>query len=210
MTDEFKTILHDARAETRVQGSRFIGTAHGAVTKAEAEQFIAKVKKEFFDATHNCYAYRLGTQGNQFRFNDDGEPSGSAGKPILAAIDSCTLTNVVVVVTRYFWGTKLGTGGLARAYGQAAGQVLLKGEQVTEYVMESILATFPHERIGSVMRTVSKYGAKIFDTSYDEEVHLRVKIRKSKADEFKAALVNATGGNITLKSILEKRLLPRS
>jgi uncharacterized YigZ family protein len=199
MTDEFKTILHDAQAEMKVRGTRFIATAHHAATKAEADQFIARVKKEFFDATHNCYAYRLGTEGTQFRFNDDGEPSGSAGKPILAGIDAACLTDIAIVVTRYFGGAKLGVGGLARAYAQAAGAVLQQCEQITQYVMESLVATFPHEQIGSVMHTVSKVGAKILDTTYDEDVHLRVEIRRSKAERLKEVLINATSGNISVK-----------
>ena len=201
MSDSFKTIVRDARVETKVQGSRFIASAHHAATKVESEKFIHSIKKEFFDATHNCYAYRLGTLGDQFRFNDDGEPSGSAGKPILAAIDHKALTDVVVVVTRYFGGTKLGVGGLARAYGRAAELVLTKADQRTKFVLRTMVVTFPHEQIGNVMRALSLHEAKIVDTSYDEEIHLTVEIRVSKAEKFKAALIELTSGNVALKSL---------
>lgn len=201
MSDSFKTIVGDARAEMKVQGSRFIATAHHTATKAEIEKFIHAVKKEFFDATHNCYAYRLGTLGDQFRFNDNGEPSGSAGRLILAAIDHEDLTDVVVVVTRYFGGTKLGIAGLSRAYGRVAETVLTKAGQTTKFMLETIVVTFPHAHIGNVMKAVSTHEAKIVDTFYDEEIHLTVEIRASKVGAFKASLIDLTSGNVALKSL---------
>jgi uncharacterized YigZ family protein len=199
MQDEFKTIKSEARAETKVHGSRFIATALPVSTKAEAEQFLAGIRKEFRDSTHNCFAYRVGTDGTQFRFGDDGEPSGSAGKPILATIDKFELTDIIVVVTRYFGGTKLGVGGLVRAYGDAAEQALSKAEKLTKYKTEIIEATFPHSHIGNVMHVVSKIGAKIVDTMYDEDVHAKLEIRLSNVEELKSLLVNQTNGNINLK-----------
>ncbi|MEK7671060.1 MAG: YigZ family protein [Bacteroidota bacterium] len=199
MQDEFKTIKSEARAETKVHGSRFIATALPVSTKAEAEQFLAGIRKEFWDATHNCFAYRVGTDGMQFRFGDDGEPSGSAGKPILATIDKFELTDIIVVVTRYFGGTKLGVGGLVRAYGDAAEQALSKAEKLTKYKTEIIEATFPHSHISNVMHVVSKIGAKIVDTMYDEDVHAKLEIRLSNVEELKSLLVNQTNGNINLK-----------
>ncbi len=199
MQDEFKTIKSEARAETKIHGSRFIATALPVSTKAEAEQFLAGIRKEFRDATHNCFAYRVGTDGMQFRFGDDGEPGGSAGKPILAAMDKLELTDIIVVVTRYFGGTKLGVGGLVRAYSDAAEQALLKAEKLTKYKTEIIEATFPHSHIGNVMHVVSKIGAKIVDTLYDEDVHAKLEIRLSKVEELKSLLVNQTNGNINLK-----------
>lgn len=198
MQDEYKTIQSEAREQTKVQGSRFIATALPVTTKAEAEQFIAKLRKEFRDATHNCFAYRLGTDGTLFRFNDDGEPGGSAGKPILAAIDKLELTDVIVVVIRYFGGTKLGVGGLVRAYGDVAEQALLNAEKVTKYKTHLIEATFPHSHISNVMHVVSKLGARIVDTQYDEDVHLDLEVRLSKVDELRTALVEQTRGNVAL------------
>lgn len=199
MHDEFKTIKAEARAETRVHGSRFIATALPVTTKAEAEQFIARIRKEFWDATHNCFAYRIGMGGEEFRSNDDGEPSGSAGKPILAMIDKSELRNIAVVVTRYFGGTKLGVGGLVRAYGDAAEQVLLKAENHTRYITQTFEATLPHAHISNVMHVVSKLGARIVETRYDNEVHMSLEIRLSRVEELKRALMNQTGGRISLK-----------
>lgn len=204
MTDEFKTIKGLARAETNVQGSRFLAAALPVATKQEAEQFLAREKKDFWDASHHCFAYRLGTEGTLFRYGDAGEPTGSAGKPILAAIDAHGLTDVIVVVTRYFGGTKLGVGGLARAYNEAAMLALQRAEIVTKYKTTMLEATFPHSRIGDVMHVVSKLGAKIVDTMYEEDVHAVLEIRRSKAEELKEALVNQTRGNIGLKQWRER------
>lgn len=200
MNDEFKTISAPARAETKVQGSRFLAAALPVTTKQEAEQVLDRERKSFWDATHHCFAYRLGMDGTQFRFGDAGEPSGSAGKPILAAIDARGLTDLIVVVTRYFGGTKLGVGGLVRAYTQAASLVLERAEIVTKYTTTMLEATFPHSHISGVMHVVSKVGARIVDTAYDEDVHALLEIRGSKVEELKAALVSQTRGNIALKA----------
>lgn len=199
MTDEFITIASETRAELKVQASRFIAAALPVATRAEAEQFLDRERRTYHDATHHCFAYRLGTDGRQFRFSDAGEPSGSAGKPILAAIDAQRLTNVIVVVTRYFGGTKLGVGGLVRAYSDAALLVLERAEKVTKYKTTLLEATFPHSHISGVMHVVSTVGAKIVDTTYDEDVHAVLEIRLAKAEELKTALVNKTRGNIALK-----------
>jgi uncharacterized YigZ family protein len=199
-SDEYKTIKKEGRAELKVQGSKFIATASPSTTKVEAEEFVARLKKQYHDATHNCYAYRNGTEGSQFRFNDDSEPSGTAGKPILAAIDKLGVRDVCVVVTRYFGGTKLGVGGLIRAYGDAAAQALASAGTVTRYLFDVICVSFPHLHISSVMHVTSKCGARIVDTVYDEEVHLVLEIRKSKAKELCSSLVSHTSGNVRIKS----------
>lgn len=201
-TDEYKTLQKEVRAETKVQGSRFIATASPSRTKSEAEEFIAKIRKQYHDATHNCFAYRCGTDGSQFRFNDDGEPNGTAGKPLLAAIDKLELTDVVIVVTRYFGGTKLGVGGLARAYAAAAEEALTSADRVTKYVLDSLTIYFPHSQIGNVMHVASKCGARIVDTSYAEEVQLILEIRQSKAEDLRSLLINQTSGNIRFGPLL--------
>jgi uncharacterized YigZ family protein len=197
--DEYTTIRQQAVAETRVSGSRFIAVAVPAGALEEAEKFIAEWKKQHFDATHNCYAYRLGTEGPRWRFNDDGEPSGTAGKPILAAIDNHALTDTLVVVSRYFGGTKLGVGGLMRAYSGVALEALERAQTVVKHVTESVRVSFPHSLIGAVMHVVSKAGARIADTTYDEEVHLLLEIRRSKSAGLKAMLVESTAGNARMK-----------
>lgn len=200
MRDEFTTIEREVRAETRVRGSRFIAIASPVADRKEAEDFVGRMRAEFHDATHHCFGYRLGTGENEFRHSDAGEPSGSAGKPILLSIDKRGLTNVCVVVARYFGGTKLGIGGLVRAYGSAADQVLAAAQTRTRFKTTLIEASFPHAQISNVMHVISKAGARLVDTSYDEDVHLQLEIRQSKAGEFTSLLINQTSGNIRLSS----------
>ncbi len=198
--DEYKTIKEEVQAELKVQGSKFVASASPSITKSGAEEFVARLRKQYREATHNCYAYRCGADGSLFRFNDDGEPSGTAGKPILAAIDKFGLTDAVVVVTRYFGGTKLGVGGLIRAYGDAAELAMASADIQTKYVLESLRVSFPHSHISNVMHVTSRCGARIVDTLYDEEVHLVLEIRKSKAEDLRSLLVNNTNGNVRIKS----------
>jgi uncharacterized YigZ family protein len=199
MTDEYKTLRGEVRTETKVQNSRFIATALSTVTTDEVEQFIAETRKHFHDATHKCYAYRIGTDGTQYRSNDDGEPGGSGGRPILAAIDRFGLTDVTVIVTRYFGGTKLGVRILSRAYGDSAENALAQAEHVVRYKMEVLETSFPHSQISNVMHIVSKLGARILDTTYDEEVHVRLEARSSKLGHLRSSLLNQTSGNISIK-----------
>ena len=124
MSDTYFTLGDYARAEIKVRGSRFIAEAIRVERVEDAEAEIAAIRKRAYNATHHCTAYRIGPDGAIFRYNDDGEPNGTAGPPILRQIDTRHLTNTLVVVTRYYGGTKLGTGGLLRAYGDAAAEVL--------------------------------------------------------------------------------------
>jgi uncharacterized YigZ family protein len=198
MDDQYTTIVRAVRTDSKVQGSHFIATAEPLERVADVQGILDRVRREFFDATHHGYAYRIGADGAEFRAQDGGEPSGSAGKPILAAIERSGLTNVLVVVTRYFGGTKLGIGGLARAYGSAAAGSLQRAERRTVYVMDRWRASFPHAQVSNVMHVLSRMGAHILDTGYDEEVHLTLDVRKSRSTELRSALTEKTSGNIRL------------
>jgi uncharacterized YigZ family protein len=199
MRDQYTTIAAPARAEIKVLGSRFIASAHPLGKREEVKEVLDSVRREFFDATHHCFAYRLGPEGTDFRAVDGGEPSGTAGKPILAAIDRGGFTDILLVVTRYFGGTKLGTGGLARAYGDAASGVLSSATARICYVMITLRASCSHAMMGPVMHAIGKVGAKIEGTEYDEEVHLALRVRASRVDELEAALVEATRGGIRMR-----------
>ncbi len=199
MKDEYKTLHNGARKELNVRGSRFIAVALPVTEKVEALQAIETVRKEFYDATHHCFAYRMGIGGSEFRSNDDGEPSGSAGRPILSAIDKLGLTDVIVVVTRYFGGTKLGVGGLVRAYGSAADCALEAGGCIARFAMGTLDIAFPHLRISNVMHVVGRTGARITGTSYDEEVHMVLEIRQSHIEALRASLVESTSGNLRVR-----------
>ncbi len=196
--DHYRSIRTQARFETKVQGSRFIGISIPVRTREDAIASLKTIRKEFFDATHHCYAYRLGAGGEQFRSSDDGEPGGTGGRPILAAIDRNGMSDIMVVVVRYFGGTKLGIPGLGRAYGQAAEAVLESSEPLERFTTDRFTATFPHDQTHPVMHVISESGAKIIETSYDEEVHLMIEVRTSLAEKVRQLLVERTGGNVRI------------
>ena len=195
-SDEYTTLRARARAALTVRGSRFLAEAVPVREKDECDEIIRGVKKEYFDATHHCFAYRLGPDLMQFRTNDDGEPSGTAGKPILGAIDGAKLNGVMVVVTRYFGGTKLGAGGLSRAYRQAAELALRAGETVTQYLCDVVAVAFPHACVGAVMRAVTVACGRIDSSRYGDEVHMEIEIRRSRAEGLRTALLERTSGAV--------------
>ena len=194
MVDEYATVARVGHAETRVLASRFIADAVPAGMKEEAEEFLRSIRRKFHDATHHCYAYRIGVDGQDSRTSDDGEPGGTAGKPILAAIDREVLTNVLVVVTRYFGGTKLGTGGLVRAYGEAASLAVQQAGREVKLITAPLLVAVDHSRVSQVMHVVSRSGARIAGTRYDDVVHFRLEIRRSRLESLRQELIQATGG----------------
>jgi uncharacterized YigZ family protein len=192
MEDEFTTIRARAEAETRIEDSRFVATAVPVDDRDEAIEAVLELRRRFHDATHNCFAYVI--TEDDFRVNDDGEPAGSAGRPILGAIQKAGLRGTLVVVTRYFGGTKLGVAGLKRAYGGAASRVLQKAEKLTRFVTERITCTVPHALIGAVIQTASRHGAKVLQRRFDEEAHLVLEVRTSAAGTLRAALSERTSG----------------
>lgn len=155
--DEYLTPAGPGAAETRVRGSTFLALAAPAGGEEEARTVLAAIEKEHFDATHNCSAWRL--RGGLWRTNDAGEPSGSAGAPILAAIDGAGLQDCVVVVTRYFGGTKLGVGGLIRAYGEAAALALEAAPRRRGVPAVRARVRYPYEHTSAVMRALERLGA---------------------------------------------------
>lgn len=197
--DHFKTVARYTRIEIpKIKGSRFIGTVQPVADADEALTFIETLRKEFHNATHNCWAYRLG-DAQDFRFNDDGEPSGTAGKPILQAIVGANLYFTAIVVTRYFGGTKLGTGGLIRAYHEAAAVVIEEAKVVTRKLFARICIHHDFDQINPVMNLVQKStrsGTKILDTRYDSRVHLEVALFQSEAEAFMSQLTEATAGKV--------------
>jgi len=200
-TDAYTTIAREARAKTKIRGSLFIATAVPVATREDAERVINRIRSEFGDATHNCFAYRIGPDGGETRMADDGEPRGTAGRPIRESIEKHSVTNVVVVVTRYYGGTKLGVGGLKRAYSEAASDALQTAQKAEMFVTEQLVASFPHSYISSVMHAITKVSARVSDAVYDEEVHRTIEIRKSKAQELESLLMDQTSGNVRLRRL---------
>jgi uncharacterized YigZ family protein len=201
MTDDaYTTIARAGRAETRVLGSRFLALASPARTPGEAIGRWKEIRREYHDATHHCFAYRLGPGGGEFRSSDDGEPTGTAGRPILAVIDRRGLTDVLVVVVRWFGGTKLGVGPLARAYRDAA-EAALEAVPAERRLTQAVLhVAFAHELTPGIMRAAEAAGAQITGSRYDDDAHLDLSVRSSGASALRAALVEATRGRVRFES----------
>jgi len=196
--DEYFTITSAKQAEIKIKGSRFIGTAAHVADEAEAKVFIHEISNRYHDATHNCYAYVVGFPPQQItRFNDDGEPAGTAGQPILSVIQGQNLKFVAVVVTRYFGGTKLGKGGLIRAYSDCTRAVLENCRIEKRFIYEKFSIVFPYDLTGAVMRAISQFGAKVEDSSYDQDSRLFVSVRRSAASDFKKQLIEVTSDKLT-------------
>ena len=185
----------------KIKGSRFIASAEPVQSIDDAESFLVKQRKEFYDATHNCFAWRVGDarlpdRQERFRASDDGEPSGTAGKPILQEIDGRELTDLVVVVTRYYGGTKLGTGGLIRAYSQAAAEVLDLATIREIPIVDPLVLIYDYARTGDVQSVLSSFGIKPGRAEYGESVQLRVAVPIEDTERLQKALVDATAGRI--------------
>ena len=155
---------------------------------------LDEVKKEHFKARHHCYAYRLGLDGNQFRANDDGEPSGTAGKPILGQIDKLNLTNVFIVVVRYFGGTKLGTSGLINAYRESTALALAEAEVIEKYVEDIYALQFDYSQMSQVMNAVKKLDIPPIKQTFEDFGYIEMAIKQSEVDDywlqFKAQVMN--------------------
>ncbi len=197
--DIYYTLQKNACQEIKIKGSRFIGYAKSVDNKDQAETFIAEISRKHRDATHNCYAYRVGRgDGSVFRYDDAGEPAGTAGRPILNAIDGRDLTNVVCVVTRYFGGMKLGTGGLAKAYGECASRTLNMGGKIERFLTVTYRIVFDYDLTGTIMHLVSRYSCPVIETVYGEKTELVLCIRQSQVHAFKQDVLNSTNGQVNL------------
>ena len=149
---------------------------------------VEEYRKKYFDARHVCYAYMLGPDRKTFRTVDDGEPSSTAGKPILGQINANELTDILVVVVRYYGGVNLGTGGLIVAYRTAAQEAIAKAEKVTKMVEETVTYDFPYVMMNSVMRVVKELGPRIVSQQFDNTCSITLAIRKSEVERLKARL----------------------
>ncbi|BBM70310.1 IMPACT family protein [Rhodothermus marinus] len=192
--DTYRVVAGTARAELREKGSRFIAEVFPVETEEEAAAAIEAVRRREHAATHHCTAYRLGPEGELFRASDDGEPSGTAGLPILRQIEARGLTNTLVVVTRYFGGTKLGRGGLIRAYGEAAARALDLAPVAERVITVPFRLRFAYDDTAPVMRLIERMGARIRETCYDAETELLVEVPRSKAIAFAEAFVETLAG----------------
>ena len=182
MTDEFKTIATTSEGYYTEKRSKFLAFAHHVQTVDEVKDIIAQYRKKYYDARHVCYAYMLGAERKDFRANDDGEPSSTAGKPILGQINSNELTDILIVVVRYYGGVNLGTSGLIVAYREAAADAISHAVIETRQVEEIIKYTFAYPQMNDVMRIVKDMNPRIISQTYDNTCEIVLSIRKSEAD----------------------------
>lgn len=195
MADEYKTIDNTiGEGFYSEKRSRFLAFAHHVETSEEIKELIARYRKEYFDARHVCYAYMLGADRLDFRANDDGEPSSTAGKPILGQINSQDLTNILIVVVRYYGGVNLGTGGLIVAYRSAAADAIAHCTVVTRQVEEVIDYDFPYVMMNQVMRVVKELQPRIVSQSYDNTCRITLAIRRSEAPRLRSRLESLSFG----------------
>lgn len=198
--DLYFTIKQAAEAEQKIKSSRFTGRVFSIPDREAAETELARLRKREYDATHHCYAWRLGIGSREHsRFSDDGEPAGTAGRPILQALLAAKVTDALLVVTRYFGGIKLGTGGLARAYAQVAAEVVARAGRREVHLLDSLQLVAPYELYGMVQHQVEKFGGQISETDYDQQVTMRIMVRKSLVEPFKLQIVDASDGRIKVE-----------
>lgn len=193
MSDTFLTIKSSAEGIYKEKMSKFLAFAEPCNTADEAKEIVAKYKKEYFDARHVCWAYMIGAQRLEFRSNDDGEPSGTAGKPILGQINSFGLTDLVVIVVRYFGGIKLGTSGLIEAYRTAAAEALTAAEKEEKLVEETLEVSFEYPLMGEAMRIVKEEGARVLIQDFAIDCRLKLSLRKSLMPRMRQRFENVLG-----------------
>lgn len=188
--DHYKTIEGNAEGEFRDRGSRFIGFAYHVTTEAEIRELMQQLKKTHPKANHHCYAFRLGPSGNVFRYSDDREPSGSAGKPIFGALLSNDLTDILIIVVRYFGGTLLGVPGLINAYREAALQAISNSHIITRPVLARFRLTFSYDSMSEVMSVIKKSGVTIISQDMSEQCVLTLSVLKSASEHFYRDVLN--------------------
>lgn len=188
--DKYKTITEKAIGEGFYSESRskFLAFAHHVDSVEQALEIVKGYRKKYYNARHCCYAYRIGFLGEEFRMNDDGEPSSTAGKPILGQIDSNGLTNTLIIVVRYFGGVKLGTSGLIVAYREASSDAIAHCDIEERFIEEQIKFTFSYPMMNAVMKIVKDMNPRIINQVFDNTCELTLSIRKSYADELKTRL----------------------
>ena len=188
MQDSYKTIKRLTEGRYTEKRSRFLSFAMPVRTEGEVKECVQEYRKKYYDAHHVCWAYMLGPDRKTFRANDDGEPSSTAGKPILGQINANELTDILVIVVRYFGGIELGTGGLAVAYRKAAAQAITAAEIEERTVDEEITIVFDYPDLNKVMRTIKEEQPAIVSKKIDMTCEITLRIRKSLSEQLKNKL----------------------
>lgn len=180
--DTYQTISGKAEGLYKEKGSKFIALAYPVTSEEEVKDILASLRKEYHDARHHCYSYIIGFKGEQWRANDDGEPSGTAGRPIHGQIQSFNLTNTLIVVIRYFGGTKLGVSGLINAYKTAAAEALGHAAVIVKTVKDIYKITFDYLAMNDIMKLVKDENLSIMEQNFDISCFITVGIRQSRTE----------------------------
>jgi len=186
--DEYKTIKTISEGYYTEKRSKFLAFAHPVSTVEEIKEILTVYRKKYYDARHVCYAYMLGADRTEFRANDDGEPSSTAGKPILGQINSNELSDILIVVVRYYGGVNLGTSGLIVAYKTAAADAIEHAEIISRQVEEIVEYSFAYPLMNQVMRIVKEMNPRILDQQFDNTCTIKLSIRQSQAEELRSKL----------------------
>ena len=193
MSDTYKTISLSTEGIYKEKGSKFLSFAISVNSSEEVKELIKTFKKEYYDARHVCYAYMLGAERKEWRANDDGEPSGTAGRPILGQINSRELTNILVIVVRYFGGILLGTGGLTTAYKEATSDALNQAEIIEKTVDEILTVNFEYILMNDVMHVIKDTNAQILHQTFDNQCSMVLSIRKQEFSLLKDKMEKING-----------------
>ena len=203
MLSKYKTVYSGGEAEIIEKKSRFIATVRPVKTEEEAIAFIESMKKKYWNATHNCSAYVLGEHFQIQRCSDDGEPSGTAGKPMLDVLLGEEIHDVVVVVTRYFGGTLLGTGGLVRAYSSSTKEGLLASKVITKLHGQKLVIETDYTGLGKIQYILGQRGLTILDSIYTDKVELEVLLPEEEIQPVMAAITEGTNGQAVMELMEE-------
>lgn len=198
MTDSYLTVENRAETLYKEKGSKFFSFVFPVKDLTEVKSILDELKKKYYDATHHCYAYILGFEKETFRMNDDGEPSSTAGKPIYGQLQSKNLTNVLLVVIRYFGGTKLGVSGLIKAYKTAAAECLSAAMIVEKKVRLSYKVMFPYEKMNAVMSLLKEIKAEQTKHIFETECSMEVLVESSQQNKFEDAISKIEKTNFSL------------
>lgn len=196
MSDDFKTIREPSEGIYREKMSKFLAFALPVITSEEAKARIAEFQKRYYDARHVCWAYMLGAARKDFQSNDNGEPSGTAGRPILGQINSFGLTNILIIVVRYFGGIKLGTSGLIAAYREAAREAISAAEIIECHETEDIRFTFPYLAMNDVMKLCKNGGIEIISQIFGNSCEMTLRIRRDNASSLRSRLGDIDGVSV--------------
>lgn len=201
MITEFQTISSRSESAYKEKGSKFIGIALPVSKVVEVKGCLDEIRRQYHDARHHCYAYMLGHNQSEFRANDDGEPNHSAGYPILGQIRANQLTNILIVVVRYFGGTKLGASGLINAYKTAAGAAIDNSKIVVSKVTSRVNLNYDYNNTNDVMRLIDDFKLKILSQKFETTCSIEADVIIDRVNELKArtALLNSTGSRIELE-----------